>query len=122
MFWSAVMRTSKPSASAAAIRSPFDIPAQPISKAGVTWCPTIRRLRAVGRFSSSRMRSMLSGVCDHSTRTLKPDTWEHVALKLLRCYASVDIIDNALGEDAGVFHDPLAGNAAWHAFNVGAVR
>lgn len=64
---------------------------------------------------------MLSGVRDHPTRTLKPDTWKHVTLKLLRCYASVNIIDHPLCEDPGVFHDPLAGNAAWHAFNVWAV-
>ena len=41
---------------------------------------------------------MLSGVCDHSTRSLKSDTWEHVTFKLLRCHASVDIIDHALGK------------------------
>jgi hypothetical protein len=64
---------------------------------------------------------MLSGVCDHSTRTLKPDAWKHITLKLLRCDACVDIIDHALGEDAGAFHHPLAGNAAWHALNVWAV-
>jgi hypothetical protein len=65
---------------------------------------------------------MLSSVCDHSTRTLKPDTWEHVTLKLLRCYAGVDIIDHALGEDAGADNYRLARNPAGNLFNVGAIR
>jgi hypothetical protein len=64
---------------------------------------------------------MLPRVCNHALCSLNPDTRENVALKLFRCHTGLYIIENALSEDPGAHDDPLAGDAARYAFNVGTV-
>src|SRR6185312_8519776 len=85
--------------------------------------PMSKRRSPSGAFSSSRMRRMRPrpGVRDDASRSFDREGRVNLRDDLLRGIAVLRVVDHALRQDAGADHDPLTGNLAGHALNVGTI-